>query len=178
MAFFFLRATILSSKKKKKSRAKSKRRKSNSGVSLRLHSNLLYQKFVMKPMAHARSAWWLEIKSYARTIAPPPPHGLWRQPRKKTVLPSKYSGSVAGRNADSVLPKLFFWGKGFGKTSADFPRGGGVWGGIRAGFWFQKVSARDRIRLLQGLYKTIGECLSRVHWLGEQPAIFHPLGKT
>jgi len=26
------------------------------------------------------------------------------------VLPSKYSGSVAGRNADSVLPKLFSGG--------------------------------------------------------------------
>src|SRR3989338_2123914 len=25
-----------------------------------------------------------------------------------------------GTNADSVLPKHFFWGKGFGKTSADF----------------------------------------------------------
>jgi len=30
--------------------------------------------------------------------------------------------------------QTIFWGFGFGKTSADFPRGGGVWGGIRAGF--------------------------------------------
>jgi len=40
----------------------------------------------------------------------------------------------------------YFLGKGFRKTSANvfeirrdsefgFPRGGGVWGGIRAGFW-------------------------------------------
>jgi len=35
---------------------------------------------------------------------------------------------------DSVLPKQFFWGKGFGKTSAVFPPAGGVWGGMRAGF--------------------------------------------
>jgi len=35
---------------------------------------------------------------------------------------------------DSVLPKQFFWGKGFGKTSADFLPAGGVWGGMRAGF--------------------------------------------
>src|SRR3989344_8712693 len=33
-------------------------------------------------MCHARSAWWLETKSYARRIAPPPPC-FTRQPRKK-----------------------------------------------------------------------------------------------
>src|SRR3989344_1189136 len=33
-------------------------------------------------MCHARSAWWLETKSYARRIAPPPPR-FTRQPRKK-----------------------------------------------------------------------------------------------
>jgi hypothetical protein len=35
--------------------------------------------------------------------------------------------------------KTIFWGKGFGKTETNLffgfcPRGGGVWGGIRAGF--------------------------------------------
>jgi len=52
-----------------------------------------------------------------------------------------------GFNADSVLPKLFFWGKGFGKTSADFPRGGGVWGmnagGLGFGiFWRRAITSK------------------------------------
>jgi len=50
------------------------------------------------------------------------------------VLPSKYSGSVAGLQFGLGFAKTIFWGKGFRKTSADFPRRGGVWGGIRAGF--------------------------------------------
>jgi hypothetical protein len=37
--------------------------------------------------------------------------------------------------ADSVLRNNFL-GTRIRKTSADFPRGGGVWGGIRAGFGF------------------------------------------
>jgi hypothetical protein len=49
------------------------------------------------------------------------------------VLPSKYSGSVAGRNADSVLPKLFSGGKNLAKPRLNFPPAGGVWGGMRAG---------------------------------------------
>jgi len=48
-------------------------------------------------------------------------------------------GQLAGRNADSVLPKLFSGGKDLAKPRLMFvvafcPRGGGVWGGIRAGF--------------------------------------------
>jgi len=44
-----------------------------------------------------------------------------------------------GAKCGLSFAKTIFWGKGFGKTSADFcfcicPRGGGVWGGIRAGF--------------------------------------------
>jgi len=48
------------------------------------------------------------------------------------VLPSKYSGSVAGLQCGLGFAKAIFWGKGFGKTSADldFASGGGVWGGI------------------------------------------------
>jgi len=37
--------------------------------------------------------------------------------------------------------KTIFWGKGFGKTSADFPPAGGVWGGMRAGFGIPFFSA-------------------------------------
>ncbi|MBI2410613.1 MAG: hypothetical protein HYV32_01790 [Candidatus Kerfeldbacteria bacterium] len=42
------------------------------------------------------------------------------------VLPSKYSGSVAGLQCGLGFAKTIFWGKGFGKTSADFPRGGEI----------------------------------------------------
>jgi len=46
--------------------------------------------------------------------------------------------AVGGAKCGLGFAKTIFWGKGFGKTSADFvfafcPRGGGVWGGIRAG---------------------------------------------
>ena len=37
------------------------------------------------------------------------------------VLPSKYSGSVAGLQYGLGFAKAIFWGKGFGKTSAAFP---------------------------------------------------------
>ena len=49
------------------------------------------------------------------------------------VLPSKYSGRWRGFNTDSVLPKLFSGEKDLAKPRLNFPRGGGVWGGIRAG---------------------------------------------
>src|SRR3972149_1056771 len=93
-------------------------------------------------MCHARSAWWLETKSYAR-IVPPPPR-FTRQPQKEKmflafricarpifsekgkdiflfgVLPSKYSGSVAGLQFGLGFAKTIFWGKGFRKTLAEF----------------------------------------------------------
>ena len=51
------------------------------------------------------------------------------------VLPSKYSGSAWGFNADSAKRKSFFLGERiFRFASADFPPAGGVWGGMRAGF--------------------------------------------
>jgi len=37
------------------------------------------------------------------------------------VLPSKYSGSVARLQFGLGFAKTIFWGKGFGKTSADLP---------------------------------------------------------
>ncbi|MFZ2522356.1 MAG: hypothetical protein WAX44_00105, partial [Minisyncoccia bacterium] len=45
-----------------------------------------------------------------------------------------------GFNSDSVLRKLFSGDMDFRKTETNLffgfcPRGGGVWGGIRAGFW-------------------------------------------
>jgi len=41
-----------------------------------------------------------------------------------------------GFNADSVLPNYFSGEKDLAKPRLNFPRGGGVWGGIRAGFAF------------------------------------------
>jgi hypothetical protein len=43
--------------------------------------------------------------------------------------------------ADSVLRNNFL-GTRIRKTSADFPRGGGVWGGIRAGFLLDFLAGR------------------------------------
>ena len=79
-------------------------------------------------MSHARSAWWLETKSYAR-IVPPLPR-FTRQPQKEKcslhfgftrdqfLLKRKGHFSLVfcppsiraggGTNADSVLRKLFF----------------------------------------------------------------------
>ena len=94
-------------------------------------------------MYHARSAWWLETKSYARRK----PHALASTPAtpKKNVscffdlagvnfflkmertfffgvLPSKYSGSAWGFNTDSAKRKSVFLGKRiFRFASADFP---------------------------------------------------------
>src|SRR3972149_10759640 len=89
-------------------------------------------------MCRARSAWWLETKSYAR-IVPPPPR-FTRQPQKEKmflafrictrpifsengkdiflfgVLPSEYSGSVAGLQCGRSFGKTIFLG---GK---DFPK--------------------------------------------------------
>ena len=51
------------------------------------------------------------------------------------VLPSKYSGSVAGLQFGLGFAKNIFWGKGFGKTSAEFSRPQkGVWGMNAGGF--------------------------------------------
>src|SRR3989344_3754264 len=85
--------------------------------------------FSKQMMSHARSAWWLETKSYARIVPPLPRFTL--QPQKEKmflafricarpifsengkdiflfgVLPSKYSGRWRN-NADEVLAKLFF----------------------------------------------------------------------
>ena len=99
--------------------------------------------------------------------APPPPRSA-RQPQRKMflafricahpifskkertfffgVLPSKYSGSVAGLQFGLGKAESIFSGeKDFRFTSADFPRGGGVWGGIRAGFGFrfQRLQKRE-----------------------------------
>ena len=89
-------------------------------------------------MCHARSTWWLETKSYAR-IVPPPPR-FTRQPQKEKmflafricarpvfsengkgiflfgVLPSKYSGSVAGLQFGLGFAKTIFWGYGFSQN--------------------------------------------------------------
>ena len=56
------------------------------------------------------------------------------------VPPSMLRAVWRGFNADSVLPKLFSGEKELAKPWLIFvfafcPRGGGVWGGIRAGFW-------------------------------------------
>src|SRR3989338_2905125 len=84
-------------------------------------------------MWHARSAWWLEIKAYARRK----PHAMASTPAtpKKNVscffglagvnfflkmertfffgvLPSKYSGSAWGFNTDSAKRKSIFLGDG------------------------------------------------------------------
>src|ERR1035437_576302 len=88
-------------------------------------------------MCHARSAWWLETESYARSV--PPLHRFTRQPQKEKmflafricarpifskngkdiflfgVLPSKYSGSVAGLQCGRGFAKTIFWGKDFAK---------------------------------------------------------------
>ena len=61
------------------------------------------------------------------------------------VLPSKYSGSVAGLQFGLGFAKTIFWGKGFGKTSTEFSRPQkGVWGmnagGVLAGLVINKIS--------------------------------------
>ena len=111
-------------------------------------------------MSHARSAWWLETKSYARTIAPPLPR-FTRQPRKKNTpcisdlagvnfflkkervfffrgSAQEVSGQCGGAKCGLGFATTIFWGKDLAKPRLIFafafcPRGGGVWGGIRAG---------------------------------------------
>ena len=109
-------------------------------------------------MSHARSAWWLETKSYAR-IVPPPPR-FTRQPQKEKMFlafricarlifskkertffflgfcpPSIRAGG--GTMRTKFWQNYFLGRKGFCKTSAhlflnsDVANGkGGVWGGI------------------------------------------------
>ena len=100
--------------------------KFDSGVFIVPSSHL----FPKQMMSHAPRAWWLETAPYARRK----PHALASTPatpKEKTllafliwrgwnffwkrkgcfsfgVLPSKYSGSAWGFNADEVLAKLFF----------------------------------------------------------------------
>ena len=94
------------------------------GVSLRLSSNLLYQKFLndeSPTTASLRSATPKKnvpcFSDFARD------HFFLKMERTFFfgVLPSKYSGSVAGLQYGLGFAKTIFWGKGFGKTSTDFP---------------------------------------------------------
>jgi len=107
------------------------------GVSIVPSSNLFpKQSEVMT--SHAPRAWWLETELYAR-IVPPPPR-FTRQPQKEKmflafricarpifsengkdiflfgVLPSKYSGSVAGLQYGLGFAKTIFWGYGFSQN--------------------------------------------------------------
>ena len=142
--------------------------------------------FPKQMMWHARSAWWLWIESYA----PRKPHALASTPatpKEKTllafliwrgwifswkrkgcfsfgVLPSKYSGSAWGFNADEVLAKLFFGEEricqNFGWFVFEFGsrkwkrRGLGrnfpfapliSFGEIRAGFLTQKIQSNQSV---------------------------------
>src|SRR3989338_3956894 len=83
-------------------------------------------------MSHARSAWWLETKLYARTIAPPPPR-FTRQPQKEKMF----------------LAFLIFAGVDFSKMERTFfflgfcpPSIWAVWRGVHFGFGF--FSKRER----------------------------------
>jgi hypothetical protein len=65
------------------------------------------------------------------------------------ILPSKYSDSVAGLQFGLGFAKTIFWGLDFRKTETNLffafcPRGGGVWGGIRAGFLIFLAGLRTR----------------------------------
>src|SRR3989344_5225591 len=84
-----------------------------------------------------------------RTLGQSPRHRLAdsaETPKEKTLLrvfffrgsALQVFGQCGGAKCELGFAKNIFWGKGFGKTSTDFcccvcPRGGGVWGGIRAG---------------------------------------------
>jgi len=60
------------------------------------------------------------------------------------VLPSKYSGSVAGLQCGLGFAKTIFWGKGFRKTETEFSRPQkGVWGMNAGGLSFRIFSAVD-----------------------------------
>jgi len=59
-------------------------------------------------------------------FCPPSIRAVWRGFNSDSVLRKLFSGDMDFRKAETNL----FWREfGFG-----FPRGGGVWGGIRAGF--------------------------------------------
>jgi len=62
---------------------------------------------------------------------PPRPSEIRKRPH------SKYSGSVAGRNADSVLPKLFSGGKDLAKPRLISRPQKGVWGMNAGGISFR-----------------------------------------
>ena len=125
------------------------------GVSIVPSSHLFPKSLTM---CHARSAWWLETKSYAPRK---PRHRLASlgNPKKKkcSLLFLIFAGVIfskmertffflgfcppsiravwRGFNADSAKRKSFFLGERiFRFASTDFPPAGGVWGGMRAGF--------------------------------------------
>src|SRR3989338_9917590 len=55
-------------------------------------------------------------------------------------------GQCGGAKCGLGFAKTIFWGKGFGKTSADFVFAfvrAGVWGGMRASFGFAKFFLRQ-----------------------------------
>jgi len=59
---------------------------------------------------------------------------------------------MAGLQCGLGLAKTIFWGKDLAKPRLTFvfafcPRGGGVWGGIRAGFWISSAGRRKCKRL-------------------------------
>ena len=116
--------------------------------------------------SRAPRAWWLETKSYARRKPRHRLASLGNPKKKKCSLlfwfsrgwifskmertffflgfcPPSIRAVWQGFNSDSVLRKLFSGDMDFRKTETKFvfgfcPRGGGVWGGIRAGFYFLK----------------------------------------
>ena len=111
------------------------------GVSLRLHSNLFYQKFVMMANRTRGARGGFDLN---RTLGQSPRHRLADSaatPKEKTllaflicagwifsekrkgcfsfgVLPSKYSGSRRGEMRTRFCQTIF-WGKGFGKTETN-----------------------------------------------------------
>ena len=84
------------------------------------------------------------------------------------VLPSKYSGSVAGLQFGLGFAKTIFWGKGFGKTSANFcccilsARRRGL-GRNPRGLLFVFLIANDAAPLNN--CKSFSFCRSYVEWL-------------
>src|SRR3989344_5287442 len=126
-------------------------------------------------MCHARSAWWLETKSYARRIAPPPPR-FTRQPRKKkhslhfcfgggeisfekgkgVFLSGFYPPSIRavwrGEMRTRQSKTIFAGGKGFALPRLLFQNGGDLIsaaqegaGGMRGGFAFSLLDLSRKI---------------------------------
>jgi len=80
------------------------------GVSLRLRSNLLYQKFVNDESPATASLRSATPKKNVPCFSDLRATDFFSKKERTFffgVLPSKYSGSVAGFNADSVLPNYF-----------------------------------------------------------------------